>query len=444
MTDHDDDVDVLPTKSLFVEMLTRDIGLNRAIIDLVDNSVDGARRLRPEPDADLSDLKIEITVNSDVFKIKDNCGGIGIELAKKYAFRIGRPKEMPSTPNSVGQFGVGMKRALFKFGRQFKVISQSTSDRFALDVDVDTWEADPTQWRFKFTEAERGLDVAESETGTEIIVTRLRGATASSFGLTTFQNSLSREIASAQQQYIDRGLKIVFNGTPLLSSPWTLLKAEGFEPEKIEKELQVNGVRVLVRIFAGIQAPNPRQAGWYIFCNGRMVLEADQSALTGWGRLAESDGVVAPKYHNQFAMFRGYVFFDSEDASLLPWNTTKTGVDEFSEIYKAVFLDMLEPMRRVLDFLRRLDDEKDSPEQERPLNDAIKRAAPMRIRDISRSGPFIYPERVIKKGPPLVSIQYRRPRNQIEALQNALSARSAREVGETTFDLYYNKFSSES
>ena len=36
-----------PTKDFFISMLVRDIGLIPAIVDLVDNSVDGGRRLRP-------------------------------------------------------------------------------------------------------------------------------------------------------------------------------------------------------------------------------------------------------------------------------------------------------------------------------------------------------------------------------------------------------------
>ena len=39
-----------PTKELFIYMMTRDIPLIRAILDLVDNSVDGATRLQPGGD----------------------------------------------------------------------------------------------------------------------------------------------------------------------------------------------------------------------------------------------------------------------------------------------------------------------------------------------------------------------------------------------------------
>src|SRR5438034_695877 len=105
-------------------MLTRDLALNRAVLDLIDNSIDGARRLRPEPDQDLTGLEIAVELDRDHFHIYDNCGGIGIDIAKHYAFRFGRPRGMVPTPGSVGQFGVGMKRALFKFGRQFEIKSK--------------------------------------------------------------------------------------------------------------------------------------------------------------------------------------------------------------------------------------------------------------------------------------------------------------------------------
>ena len=114
-----------PTKEFFIEMLVRDIALNRAIIDLVDNSVDGARRKCPKGKYD--GLWIEITADKGKFEIKDNCGGISLETARFYAFRFGRPKGMEATPHSVGQFGVGMKRALFKLGSRFRVVSSTAS-----------------------------------------------------------------------------------------------------------------------------------------------------------------------------------------------------------------------------------------------------------------------------------------------------------------------------
>ena len=135
--DDDRTVHAEPTKEFFIEMLVRDIALTRAIIDLVDNSVDGARRKRPK--GQYGGLWIEITANEREFEAKDNCGGIPLETARRYAFRFGRPDGMKATPHSVGQFGVGMKRALFKLGARFRVVSSTANEQFEIDQDVEEW-----------------------------------------------------------------------------------------------------------------------------------------------------------------------------------------------------------------------------------------------------------------------------------------------------------------
>ena len=61
-----------PTKTFFIQMITRDITINDAIIDLLDNSIDGASKLKENND--FSDLYIDITINRDEFIVKDNCG----------------------------------------------------------------------------------------------------------------------------------------------------------------------------------------------------------------------------------------------------------------------------------------------------------------------------------------------------------------------------------
>ena len=101
-----------PTKDLFISMLIKDLPLIRSIIDLVDISVDGARRIGKKND--YGGLFVRLNLRADRFEISDNCGGIDVELARHYAFRFGRPAEMEPIPYSVGQFGVGMKRSLFK------------------------------------------------------------------------------------------------------------------------------------------------------------------------------------------------------------------------------------------------------------------------------------------------------------------------------------------
>src|SRR6266568_8834447 len=80
----------IPTKQFFVSMLTRDISLADAILDLVDNCLDGALRLANGDDVDYGQHFVKIELAADHFSIEDNCGGIPRDIAKKYAFKMGR------------------------------------------------------------------------------------------------------------------------------------------------------------------------------------------------------------------------------------------------------------------------------------------------------------------------------------------------------------------
>ena len=318
----DKSINAQPTKSFFIGMLTRDVELSRAIIDLVDNCLDGALRIRP--DRKFQDLWIRIRVTPEEFHIADNCGGISVDIAQKYAFRFGRPEGMPQTLHSVGQFGIGMKRALFKLGTKFKIESKTENSRFILEVDVNEWKK-TNEWTFNFNELEIDLkDLPADQIGTSITVSPLHPSVAQDFRLDFFLNRLRLEIAKAHQPATEKGFVISLNGIPLTTDLITLLASETLKPVKFEERYTQTDGFVDVKIFAGVSNPSPTAAGWYIYCNGRMILEADKTPTTGWGEGSEN---TIPRYHNDYAMFRGVVYFDSDNAWLLPWNTTKTGVE---------------------------------------------------------------------------------------------------------------------
>ena len=83
-------VDASPVKSFFVSMLTRDIKLEEAILDLLDNCVDGILRKRGQVlgTKPYKSYRAEIEFNKDMFTISDNCGGIPWSL-HDYAFLAG-------------------------------------------------------------------------------------------------------------------------------------------------------------------------------------------------------------------------------------------------------------------------------------------------------------------------------------------------------------------
>ena len=110
-----DKVDATPVKSFFVEMLTRDIDLVDAILDLLDNCVDGILRQRKDSSGEkpYEGSNAKITFDENSFSISDNCGGIPWDM-HEYAFRMGKdPKNREGNLPTVGVYGIGMKRAIF-------------------------------------------------------------------------------------------------------------------------------------------------------------------------------------------------------------------------------------------------------------------------------------------------------------------------------------------
>src|SRR4051812_16175531 len=84
-----------PDKQFFISMIVKDIELIPAILDLVDNSIDGAKRLRVnESDSRFAGLYVRLELDQSRFRIVDNCGGIAAAHARDYAFRFGRPSDV--------------------------------------------------------------------------------------------------------------------------------------------------------------------------------------------------------------------------------------------------------------------------------------------------------------------------------------------------------------
>ena len=76
-------VDASPTKQLYISIITRDIELSRAIADLVDNSIDGATSTKKK---NLTGYEVMVSFDKLRFTVSDNCGGIDIDAARKFAF----------------------------------------------------------------------------------------------------------------------------------------------------------------------------------------------------------------------------------------------------------------------------------------------------------------------------------------------------------------------
>lgn len=435
-------IKVEPTKDLFVHILTRDIAHYAAITELVDNSVDGAKRVTTKAE-DLSDFWINIDFDESHFCIDDNCGGIPLEIARDYAFRFGRAVGAVPIAGSIGQFGVGMKRALFSFGRYYVIESITESHWFRLEVDLDEW----INWEsWDFVLKDYGPNTEGRRVGTRIEVTKLTPDAARQFSLSSFRVRVENEIKQKHRFFVAQGLAIKVGGVTIPREEWQLYADDSFKPEYQKKVYSTEGASpVSVRIYAGVGRSSPSDAGWYVICNGRLILNGEKTEKTGWGWESadtdESDSPSeVPRYHNQYARFRGYVLFDSDDAGRLPWNTTKTDIDPDAPIWLDTRDIMAIMMRPVINFLNLVDNENHLPQNERGLSSALLAAMPQPIAGVQTTQKFSYPTLPKKIGPKMVSIQYRKEKSRVDDLQAAMGFSSARETGDAAFEDAYKRY----
>ena len=349
-------VDASPTKAFFVNMLTRDIKLEEAVLDLLDNCVDGiirsGKKGGPKP-YDSYWAKIEF--DKERFSISDNCGGIPWD-DREYAFRMGRPREnKPRISRSVGVYGIGMKRAMFKIGNRCHVSTQNGNERYSVEITPD-WMKNEDVWEIDVD----GPYQDSGSAGTTITVRDLNKGIAEMFGKNKagkyFSSRLIDIIGAHYAYIIGKGLEVTINGVTVKPEMVRIAfdrecgRDGAIVPYVFKGE--EDGVKVFMAVgltgrtrsknrtgrSGNTESLPPSDAGWTVVCNDRAVLSYDRTGLTGWG-----DG--ASRYHTQYSAITGIVEFESEDPANLPTTTTKTGVDVSSPLYIRVKGQMIEGMK---------------------------------------------------------------------------------------------------
>ena len=359
-----------PTKEFFVRTLIRDISLDDCVLDLVDNSIDSARnsvdrasddgeeRTHPYQLAitgELAHFEIDLTINEDEFLITDNCGGITFDDAVESAFTFGRLTEEQYDDWSVGVYGIGMKRAIFKLGEYIEIISTHSEpeeseqpESFAVQINVPSWLLENRDsWDFDIVEAD-----PLPAPGVSIRIPQLTSETRARFQDPAYVGSLRRTLARIYMLPLMQGLQIRVNDEPIVGRRLVLRSDENFTPMR---DSYTEGA-VHVELLAGMISPPPddispdesargdRDSGWYVVCNGRVVVDADRTTLSGWGE----DRL--PRWHYQYTGFVGVAIFSSQDASALPMTSTKRGVDTSAPVYRRALIRMYDPTRAWIDY----------------------------------------------------------------------------------------------
>jgi hypothetical protein len=338
-----------PEKSFFISMLTRDIDLQDAVLDLLDNCVDGVIRVRSSAMAkkdSFTGFWAHIDFDENKFVIEDNCGGIPWTIAHEYAFRMGRPPGVLTEPGTIGVVGIGMKRALFKMGRSCHVHSSDKVDSFLVTI-PPAWFSEE-KWAEFAAEREKPLT---KNYGTIIEISDLTPDTKKDFEEgSSFRANFNAVVAESYSMLIEKGFEVKINKVKIKPRPVKLY----FEsPDKLNKQVDLIRPYIYeskqgnVSVFLAIGYRSPiktqrelddeakssfaaKEAGWTVICNNRVVLSNDRSVKTGWGL----GGV--PNFHNQFSCIAGIAEFRSPNPADLPITTTKRGIDTGKDIYAVI------------------------------------------------------------------------------------------------------------
>ncbi|MGS5086302.1 ATP-binding protein [Hydrogenophaga sp. A37] len=454
-------VDASPTKRFFVEMLTRDIELDDAILDLLDNCLDGAVRTNENkpprnPAKPYAGYWAEITLDAEHFCIKDNCGGIPLDIAKEYAFRFGRKdNKRDKDLHTVGVYGIGMKRAIFKMGADCWVRSHHADGSFGVHIDQN-WISGDDKWEL---EMDRNASVPSSQ-GVSVEITDLLPNIQTQFHPNKggFAEVIKKKIRLHYAYIIKKGFTVKVNGTKVEPNDFQTLIANDLTQESAIApyvyETEADGVKV--QLILGMYERFPSQgelddyeegkrakdtAGWTVICNDRVVVANDTSHLTGWGE----SGV--PSYHSQYVMLSGIVEFISKDASLLPVTTTKRGVDLNSALYADVKNIMRDALKHFTSFTNnwktQTDERASMQTQTRAIDirDAVRSVPAAKWQDVRKGmkGKRFIPElpRPIEEKTH-ARISFSRHKDEVQLVANLLCDPGTNpkpsEVGETAFE----------
>ncbi len=429
-----------PRKRFFLEMFTRDISLEDCLLDLVDNSLDSLIRhskrdpirglLRVEQPTRPRDTLPTITLNVTPRKIVvwDNCGGISSADAVNDVFNFGHSID-PS--GRLGAYGIGLKRALFKIAEQVSIASQTNKDAFAVDLDVGEWAARDSgslgDWTIPIK-----LELAVDAPGTTTITfDTLREEVRMRLSDSSFIGLLSRAIGRTYAFFLDRLVTIRLNGKHV--EPEEVALAQSQEVKPARKVIRDTRSGVDIELLASL-APHEQwaaeKAGWYVLCNGRVVLAADKTDLTGWG-------AGLPNFHTKFRGFVGLAFFEATNPLALPWTTTKHGLNKESPVYQDALREMVLLTRPLITFFDSLYPS-EAPESlaGRDIVRGISQASVAEIRAKPQGDFAVKPTRT--RASSTVKIQYDALKADVDRIRKQIRSpkASAGNIGLLTFEHY--------
>lgn len=297
-----------------------------------------------------------------------------------------------------------------------------------MEFDVDAWQADTDRWELDFTKLGK-LSAPTRKRTTDLVISELVPTAKERLSHASFERELLRRVSTSYALFLKAGLNISINGKSPEPELPTIVSTRDVTP--VRKSFKHDGVDIT--IIAGLTPVEDRTPrGWYVFCNGRLVLEADKTAVTGWG-----DGL--PQYRPKFNHFAGIVLFNAKDARKLPWTTTKQGVERDSELYQEALSEMVAQAKPITNFLNKM-----YPDESKATDEQAERTAlpTSRAKSIDRVAPknSSFKAKTTRSTVNAI-IHYVKPRAVVAAIKDHEDHPewSAADVGAFTFDYFVKR-----
>ena len=428
-----ENVSFSPTKSLFIDVLTRDISLKDCILDLLDNSVDSYTRKGITETRNIS-----LTISENIFEIIDYCGGISKQDLLNEVFRFGMTDE-DDHKNTIGVYGIGLKRAIFKIGNDIIFETDDGTDYCNFRIDVPAWLASK-EWGLPLTVTHKSA-LNGGKPYTKITISNLRDETKDRFRTTAFVGEIKDGISIYYSMFINsKKLSFTVNNEKLIGYEIKIFASNDYKPVKYEETYNNVAIRIICWLHVSEQKILP--SGWNVYMNDRLIILDDTTKETGW----TGDKAYLPQYHNIFNQFRGIVFLETNEPNKLPMNTSKNGFNKDSQIYHYLLIKMCEVARPIINYLSNKynvsKSESDDKEEQLSANISADSGSQM------EPGEYSLTETTYKTNftPPVIktpikkdgTIQYIKPKEKIAIAKKILNVKANWEVGSKTFDYFWD------
>jgi hypothetical protein len=321
--------------SFLAETLTTDIELTDALFDLIDNSIDAARdqillQQNVKFDSyglpgDYSGYHIRLRLSSNTITVKDNCSGFDEETLTNSAFITGKRSNHEF---GIGHYGLGLKRALLKAGRNFGLVTDNGVARYRAFFNSASFSGNEKN------QIPAKRYISKNKSYSLFTVSGLFTDIKHQLADQAWFDYAIKKLSVRYGIFIDKGLQItVVNSMNdscitrrIQSSIPNLRKGKPLTP--FSDRMNTEGLDVYFNvgvhekyIFSGEEGNNSRDNGLlsetyglYFISNDRVIVDASLDKKHGF----------TTSWHNDYSGFICLIRMIGNNPGKLPWNTAKT------------------------------------------------------------------------------------------------------------------------